>query len=118
MSRTTTTTSTATTDYWYDATGMTLESSTTGGANATYLRSPKGKLLSVNSSAGFMNYATDRLGSVTATTNTGGNLSNTYRYDPWGSHNGITGSTYNPYMYTGTYNDHMLGYYQMGARYY
>ncbi len=31
---------------------------------------------------------------------------------------GITGSTYNPYMYAGTYSDDPTGFYQMGARYY
>jgi RHS repeat-associated protein len=42
----------------------------------------------------------------------------TYRYDPWGNTIGVTGSTYNPVMYAGVYKDHMLGFYQMGARYY
>jgi RHS repeat-associated protein len=42
---------------------------------------------------------------------------NAYRYDPWGGLLAASG-TYNPYMYAGTYNDHMLGLYQMGARYY
>lgn len=57
---------TSRTDYWYDASGMSLES---GGTNATYLRDPGGKLLSSWTGGVLQNYATDKPGSVTATTN-------------------------------------------------
>lgn len=60
---------TARTDYWYDATGMSLDS---GGTNATYLRDPGGKLLSSWTGAVLQNYATDRLGSATVTTKMNG----------------------------------------------
>ncbi len=104
------------TNYWYDATGMTEE---TGAKNATYLRDQGGKLLSIfseSSTPKHMDYATDRLGSITATTNEGGGLVDTFRYDPWGARVGVTGSTYNPYMYTGTYLDTETNFFQMGAR--
>ncbi len=105
----------AKTEYWYDLTGMSLE---TGAASATYLRDPGGRLLSIKSGSGFANYATDRQGTVTATTNQSGGLVNAYRYDPWGSSIGSTETAYNGYGYTGTYREPDLGLYQMGARYY
>ncbi len=66
-----------------------------------------------------LNYGSDRQGTVTALTNaSGGGLENSYRYDPWGSEIGTTGTRYNPMQYTGTYLDESTGLYQMGARYY
>jgi RHS repeat-associated protein len=113
--RTSRTVGTGRTDYWYDASGMALE---TGAANATYLRTPKGRLLSSSAGGAVQDYATDRLGSVTATTNASGGATSTYRYDPWGEAIGSGGTGYNPYRYTGTYRDSQTGLYQMGARYY
>ncbi len=109
---------TARTDYWYDSTGMSLETSATGGGNATYLREPGGGLVSVTSGTRFQNHFTDRQGTVTATVNGYGNLVNTYRYDPYGSSVGTTGTVYNEYRYAGTYREPALGMYLMGARYY
>jgi len=60
---------TARTDYWYDGTGMSLE---TGAASATYTRSPGGELLSRASGASVTNYSGNDQGSVTALTNTKG----------------------------------------------
>ncbi|MDP9351229.1 MAG: hypothetical protein M3P51_06790 [Chloroflexota bacterium] len=95
---------------------MSLE---TGGTNATDLRALGGKLLFSWIGGVLQNYATDRLGSVTATTNnTSRGLTNTYRYDPWGTLVGSTGTTYNPYRYTSTYIGGATGLYQMGARCY
>jgi len=108
---------TARTDYWYDSTGMSLETSATGGGNATYLREPGGGLVSVTSGTRFQNHFTDRQGTVTATVNGYGNLVNTYRYDPYGSSVGTTGTVYNEYRYAGTYREPALGMYLMGARY-
>jgi RHS repeat-associated protein len=106
---------TSRTDYWFDASGMVLE---TGAADGTYLRNPDGTLLSTVTGTGFANYGTDRLGSITATTNAGGNLVNTYRYNPWGTLLGSTGTGRNPFRFTGAYLDGATGFYQMGARYY
>lgn len=103
------------TDYWYDSTGMALE---TGPTTATYSRSPAGKLLSVRSGAATHNYLGDRLGSVTGLVSSAGSLTDTYGYKAYGGDNGSASTTYNPYRYTGTYLDEATGLYQMGARYY
>jgi RHS repeat-associated protein len=105
----------ARTDFWHDATGLTLE---TGAASATYLRDPGGLLLSVSSGGSLSNYGRDRLGTITALTSGSQNLTNTYHYDPWGQAIGGSGSAYNPFQYTATYKDAATGLYQMGARYY
>jgi YD repeat-containing protein len=67
------------TDYWYDVTGLTLE---TGTSNATYLRDLSGDLRSISSGGTVHNYAQDRLGSITGLVSTSGALANTYIFDP------------------------------------
>ncbi len=105
-----------TTQYWYDATGLAQE---TGASSATYLRGPGGALLSSTKGGYVANYGTDRLGTVTALTRTDGTLIGGYSYDPWGKPIvDSTGGWYNPFRYTGTYQDEATGLYQMGARYY
>jgi RHS repeat-associated protein len=106
---------TSRTDYWYDATGMAQE---TGAANASYLRDPDGGLLSVSSGGSVRNYAKSQLGHITGLLSSGGAMSDTYSYDPWGRTVGRTGTAYNPYRYAGTYQDDDAGTYQMGSRYY
>ena len=105
----------ARTDYWYDWTGLTLE---TGAASGTYLRDPDGLLLSTTVSGGYRNYARDRQGTITGLVSTAPSLTDSYRYDPWGQSIGTSGTAYNPFRYTGTYLDSGTGLYQMGARYY
>jgi RHS repeat-associated protein len=102
------------TDHWYDWSGLTLE---TGGSSATFLRDPDGLLLSMRSGGVTHNYGRDRLGSITALATTGQTLARTHLYDPWGQSIGGSGSTYNPFQYTATYNDGN-GLYLMGQRYY
>ncbi len=102
------------TDYWYDQTGLVLE---TGAATSTYLRGLGGELLSRTRGTTLVNYGTDNLGSVRALLD-GQTMVNTYSYDPWGEKVGSTGTYYNPYQYTGTYLDAATDLYQMGARYY
>jgi RHS repeat-associated protein len=104
----------ARTEYWYDQTGLVLE---TGAATATYLRDPNGSLRSTNSSGATYNYGQDQQGSITALTTTSGTLANTYAYTPYGYVSGATGTVYNPFKFTGGYHDGGA-YYQMGARYY
>jgi RHS repeat-associated protein len=106
---------TARTNYWYDATGMSLE---TGATNATYLRHPGGTLLS-RYTTDVHNYMLDRLGHVTALTDRSGALAASYSYDPYGREIANTNaSLYNPYRYGGAYQDADTGLSQMGARYY
>ncbi len=105
---------TAHTDYWYDQTGLALE---TGATNTTYLRG-MGQLASISNGGTVHNYASDNLGNITGLVSTSGSLSKTYSYQPYGELNSASGSAYNPYQYTGTYLDADTGLYQMGARYY
>ncbi len=64
-------------DYWYDTTGLTLESGTN---NVTYLRDGDGTLLSRSGGAGYYTYGCDRLGSTTALVTTGQALANSYSW--------------------------------------
>ncbi len=105
----------ARTDYWYDSTGLSLES---GARDVIYQHGADGVLLSISSGGVTRNYALDQLGSITGLITTGGSLSDTYSYDPWGRSNGSRGTAYNPHRYTGTYLDGATGLYLMGARYY
>ncbi len=104
----------ARTDYWYDRTGLAQE---TGANSATYLKDPDGRLLSRWYGV-LTNYGLDRQGSITAMTDAGQSLSDSYRYDPWGNSVGATGTRYNEFRYAGTYRDTSVSMYQMGARYY
>ncbi|MDP9317176.1 MAG: RHS repeat-associated core domain-containing protein [Chloroflexota bacterium] len=101
-------------DYWYDVTGLTLQ---TGANPATYLRDPDGTLLSVDTDQ-LYNYGRDRLGSVTAMVTTGQSVARSYSYDPWGETIGLTGTAYNPFLFTGVYKDGATGLYSMTQRYY
>ncbi len=103
------------TELWYNTTGLTLESGTN---NVTYLRDGDGTLLSRSGGAGYYTYGRDRLGSTTAVVTTGQALANTYAYDPWGETIGSTGTTYNPFLFTGVYKDGATGLYSMTQRYY
>jgi RHS repeat-associated protein len=105
----------ARTDLWYDQTGLTLES---GSLAATYLRDPDGLLLSANAGGSTYNYGRDRLGSITALTNTGAQtLATTNRYDPWGT--GLSGSDTLPnrLRFIGGYRD-PDAFYILGQRHY
>ncbi len=101
-------------DYWYDVTGLSLQ---TGANPATYLRDPDGTVLSVETDQ-LYNYGRDRLGSVTAMVTTGQSMANSYSYDPWGETIGSTGTAYNPFLFTGVYKDGATGLYSMTQRYY
>ncbi len=103
------------TELWYDTTGLTLES---GYNNVTYLRDGDGTLLSRSGGAGYYTYGRDRLGSTTALVTTGQSVANSYSYDPWGETIGLTGTAYNPFLFTGVYKDGATGLYSMTQRYY
>ncbi|MGV8121805.1 MAG: RHS repeat-associated core domain-containing protein [Candidatus Xenobiia bacterium LiM19] len=63
-------------------------------------------------------YITDALGSVLALTDTSGNVTDTYEYEPFGELTSSTGSSYNPYRFTGQQWDEDSGLYYLRARYY
>ena len=102
------------TDYWFDQTGMTLEDAA---VDTTSLRDPSGLPLSSYTTA-LNDYASDRLGSITALVSTAHALTNTYRYDPWGQILASTGSAPNTLRFTAARRDPTTGYYVMGQRSY
>lgn len=104
------------TDTWYDQTGLVLETGGTNGGRT--LRTPDGTPLSRKTGTTLYNYGRDRLGSITALTNTSGALSGSYTYKPYGELLASTGSIANPLRYAGTYFDSTSAWYSMGARYY
>ncbi len=63
-------------------------------------------------------YITDALGSVLALTDSSGNVTDTYEYGPFGEFTTSTGSSYNPYRFTGQQWDEDSGLYYLRARYY
>jgi RHS repeat-associated protein len=63
-------------------------------------------------------YHTDHLGSVRALTNSSGTVVNEYDYDAYGNVTSQTGTTYNPFGYTGEYTDSESGLVYLRARYY
>ena len=69
-----------------------------------------------SSSNGTFSYLTDMLGSTLALADSGGNLNTTYTYEPFGNTT-ISGSSGNPYQFTGREND-ATGLYYYRARYY
>ena len=68
------------------------------------------------SSTGQEFYHTDALGSVLALTDQTGTVQTSYRYDPFGNTT-VTGTSTNPFQYTGRENDG-TGLYYYRARYY
>jgi RHS repeat-associated protein len=87
---------------------------------ASFIYGPSGMLLEeVQTSDSSVNYYhQDRLGSIRALTNSAGSVVNTYEYDAYGQRTSTTGSTYNPFGYTGEYTDQESGLIYLRARYY
>ncbi|MBI3359130.1 MAG: RHS repeat protein, partial [Nitrospirae bacterium] len=105
-----------TTKYLYDGNDIVAEIKN-GVVTATYLRS-------LNIDEPFMRttatgqefYHADALGSVMALTDSTGAIKTTYTYDPFGNTT-VTGTSTNPFQYTGRENDG-TGLYYYRARYY
>jgi len=85
----------------------------------SWTRDPGGTLISQRASGGVRHYyLADGLGSVVGLTDSTGALSRSYKYDPYGILRSTTGSTPNPFQYTGQYSEAGGGLYKIGARYY
>jgi RHS repeat-associated protein len=63
-------------------------------------------------------YITDALGSVLALTDSSGNVADTYEYEPFGELAASSGTSYNPYRFTGQQWDEDSEFYYLRARYY
>jgi RHS repeat-associated protein len=104
-------------DFWFDATGMSLE--TAAATSRTYLRDPSGLPLSVTTELGTnRTYGRDRLGSTTAIVNNSGGLANTYTYDPYGQIVASSGTRPNSLKFTGGRHDPSSTWTTLGQRTY
>jgi RHS repeat-associated protein len=104
-------------DFWFDATGMSLE--TAAATSRTYLRDPSGLPLSVTTELGTnRTYGRDRLGSTTAIVNNSGGLANTYTYDPYGQIVASSGTRPNSLKFTGGRQDPSSTWTTLGQRTY
>ncbi len=82
------------------------------------MREATGQLTALSHPSGAKSYPlTDALGSVVALTDTAGTRTDTFTYDPYGGDDGRTGTTANPFRFTGEHLD-PSGLYKIGQRYY
>lgn len=61
-------------------------------------------------------YEQDGLGSISSLSNSAGALANTYSYDSYGNLTASSGTTTNPFRYTGRESDQESGIYEYRAR--
>jgi RHS repeat-associated protein len=106
----------ATTSYLYD--GLNPVQELSGGSPTANLLTGLGtdEYFQRTDASGPANFLTDALGSTIALTGPSGNTLAQYKYDPYGNAT-MTGSSSNPYQYTGRENDG-TGLYYYRARYY
>ena len=104
-----------TTQYIYDRYNIVAEIQN-GVIEATYLRGLRIDEAFVRQTSSNEYYHTDALGSVMGLTDQTGAMQTTYSYDPFGN-TAITGTSANPFQYTGRENDG-TGLYYYRARYY
>jgi RHS repeat-associated protein len=94
--------------------GLTREGST------EWTRTPAGSLISHNVSGTRRYFLNDRLGSIVALTDSTGAVTQTYKYEPYGTLRSSSGSVTNPFRFVGGYRTGS-GFgemYKFGARYY
>jgi RHS repeat-associated protein len=104
------------TSFAYDLTGLSQRADASG--TVYELRDNAGQLLSERSPTGTSYVIFDALGSTIGLTDSSGNLSATWAYDPWGNVSSKTGSASTPFLFQGAYLDASTGLYKMGARFY
>jgi RHS repeat-associated protein len=105
----------------YQNNALGLGRKTTGGGSTTYLRDSEGSLLEQRTPGGDYYYLFDGLGSAVALTDTSGNISATYKYEPFGKLVSSTGTVANPWRFLaglGVYWDAQADLHKMGTRYY
>lgn len=106
----------ATTGYLYDGPNP-IEELSGSGISASMLTGPEmDEYFQRTDSSGTLDYLTDGLGSTVALTSPTGGTIASYTYDPYGG-TAVTGSSRNPYQFTGRENDG-TGLYFYRARYY
>ena len=99
-------------------TGLGVTATTDGAGTTDVTREETGQLAALRHPAGGRSYPLiDALGTVIGLTDATGALTDTFRYDPYGKNAGRTGSTPNPWRFTGEHLD-PAGLYKIGMRYY
>jgi RHS repeat-associated protein len=94
-----------------------LETNGSGATQASYVLGA-GELLAQTRNGITSYYLADGQGSVRLLTNSSGAITDSYTYDAFGNTQSSTGSTVNPYRYTGQQFDSLIGLYSLRARYY
>jgi RHS repeat-associated protein len=108
-----------TTIYLYDGASTIEEVDQSGSVLARYAQSGAvDEPLAEQRSGSAVYYQQDGLGSVTSLSGTTGTISNSYTYDAFGNLNTSTGTTANPFQYTGRDYDSETGLRYYRARYY
>ncbi len=108
-----------TTIYLYDGANSIEEVDQSGSMLARYAQVPSvDDPLSELRGGSAAYYQQDGLGSVTSLSNSTGTLANTYTYDAFGNLTASTGTTVNPFQYTGRDYDSETGLRYYRARYY
>lgn len=116
--RTSKTDATSTRRYTYDEQSVLLQSDTNGQTLATYRYGPDQLLSLDHTTEGQQYYLFDGLGSVVNLTKPDGSLQARYQYDAWGNTRVQTGTSANPFGFTGHEKDEESGLYYFKARYY
>lgn len=110
---------TTTTNYLYDGADTVEERDQNGNVLAQYSRTMNiDEPLAESRSGTTSFYEQDGLGSVTTLTNSSGSVAESYTYDSFGILTASTGSTTNPFRYTGREFDTETSLYYYRARYY
>jgi hypothetical protein len=104
------------TNYRYDATGLSQQTDTSGSTYFTSL--PDGTLLSETVSGSTYYYLSDGAGSVAALTDSAGTLKNQYSYDPLGNATCTSCTVANAITFQGATFDSQTGFYYTGSGYY
>jgi RHS repeat-associated protein len=94
-----------------------LETDNSGATQARYVLGAD-ELLSQTRGDITSYYLADGQGSVRLLTNSSGGITDSYTYDAFGNLQSSSGSTVNPYRYTGQQFDSLTGLYSLRARYY
>lgn len=93
---------------------------TTGSTRTDYLRRDDTTLAAIQHDGASYYPISDGLGSVTALTDANGNITDEYRYSPYGRTDTITQTVPNPYRYAGVHGYHHdtdTGFHKVGHRY-
>jgi RHS repeat-associated protein len=102
----------------YDGDSVLLQTDATGATLAKYAYGPDQLISLDHTTEGQQYYLFDAQGTVVDLTKPDGTLQARYQYDAWGNTRAQTGTSANPFGYTGHEKDDATGLYYFKARYY